>query len=271
MKLFISSDIEGTCGITHWDETDYDRGGLWYEYFREQMTKEVVAACHGANNANVTEIRVKDAHDSARNIIPTELPLGVCISRGWHGGYSSMVSGLNEGFDALAFTGYHSPAYDSGNPLSHTMTLSADEILINGERTSEFLIHSYIAAMLGIPVIFLSGDENLCRSAEAKIPGIVTVATNRGVGNGTVSIHPALAEQLIREGMEKAVRACAETGGKNCLLALPESFDVKIKYKEHPKAYRNSHYPGAELVDEKTIRFYATEYREVLRLFQFVL
>ena len=274
MKLFISCDMEGTCGITHWDETDYDRGGRWYDYFREQMSREAAAACLGAQSGFAVHggggsIRVKDAHDSARNIIPAMLPAGVEIHRGWSGSHLCMVSGLEEGFDALAFTGYHSAAHDGGNPLSHTMVTNVDEIRINGERTSEFLIHSYIAAMLGIPVIFLSGDENLCRTAEAKIPGITTAAVNKGRGNGVVSLQPAQAELLIKEGMEKAVKKFLDTRGEDCKLALPPSFDVTVKYKEHPRAFRNSHFPGAELTDEKTVRFASGDYDAVLRFFHF--
>ncbi len=78
MKLFISSDIEGTCGINHWDETEIGKPG--YDRFTREMTREVRAACDGAlssgcfQNAETDEIRIKDAHDSARNIIPEELP-----------------------------------------------------------------------------------------------------------------------------------------------------------------------------------------------------
>ena len=41
-KLFISADIEGTCGITAWEETDAK--GRNYDYFCERMTAEVSAA-----------------------------------------------------------------------------------------------------------------------------------------------------------------------------------------------------------------------------------
>ena len=44
MKLFISSDIEGTAGIVNWKET---KPGDQYGYFAGQMTKEVAAACEG--------------------------------------------------------------------------------------------------------------------------------------------------------------------------------------------------------------------------------
>ena len=46
MNVFLSADIEGTCGITDWAETErstpYD-----YNYFKKQMTFEVKAACGG--------------------------------------------------------------------------------------------------------------------------------------------------------------------------------------------------------------------------------
>ena len=36
-RIFISADIEGTCGIAHWDETEL--GKAEYEPFRRQMTR----------------------------------------------------------------------------------------------------------------------------------------------------------------------------------------------------------------------------------------
>lgn len=63
MKVFISSDIEGTTGITTWDETE--KNAPSYGYFAAQMTKEVNAVCTGALEAGADAILIKDAHDSA--------------------------------------------------------------------------------------------------------------------------------------------------------------------------------------------------------------
>ena len=43
-RIFISSDIEGTCGIAHWDETELNKPD--YAYFRQQMTSEVAAEAY---------------------------------------------------------------------------------------------------------------------------------------------------------------------------------------------------------------------------------
>ena len=44
MNVFISADIEGTCGITVWPETERSTPQD-YEPFQKQMTREVRAAC----------------------------------------------------------------------------------------------------------------------------------------------------------------------------------------------------------------------------------
>ncbi len=46
MKIFLSADIEGITGVTHWDETEM--GQAEYAAAREQMDAEVAAACEGA-------------------------------------------------------------------------------------------------------------------------------------------------------------------------------------------------------------------------------
>jgi D-amino peptidase len=257
--------MEGTSGIAHWDETDYDRGGRWYEYFRLIMSAEVAAACSGAHDGGARHIRVKDAHDSARNIIPSERPSYAELNRGWSGHPFCMVSGVEEGFGALAFTGYHSPAHSAFNPLAHTLTTDLDEITINGIRASEFLIHSYIAAMLNIPVIFLSGDMGICEEAKTLIPGIVVVPTNYCRGNGVSSNQPQASQQLIHDGMKRAV----ENNGVNCIPKLPSSFEVTVKYHVHHHAYKNSFYPGTTQVGEKTIAFSSDNYWDVMRFFHF--
>lgn len=120
MKIFLSADMEGTCGIVSWPETERSTP-MDYAPMQKQMTREVSAACTGALSAGAKEVLVKDAHDSARNLDPAGLPRSTRISRAWSGDLLSMMSGLNqEHFDAVIFTGYHAWAGCPGNPLSPT-------------------------------------------------------------------------------------------------------------------------------------------------------
>ena len=266
MKIFISSDIEGTTGITNWDETELNKPEN--SYFLKQMTKEVAAACEGAVAAGAQKVLVKDAHDSARNINPEALPELVTIMRGWSGDVYCMMSGIDtDTFDVVLFTGYHSGASSDGNPLSHTMNTQNEYVTVNGEKLSEFMLNAYIAGYFGVPVCFISGDKALCESAKKLIPGITAVAVNEGKGGATISIHPNLAVKKIREGVQAALQG----DYRSCKVTLPEEFTVEIHFKKHADAYKKGSYPGAELIDTKTVRFFCTDFMDLLRFIHFVL
>lgn len=266
MKVYLSADIEGTCGIADWAETE--RAAMDdYRPFAAQMTAEVAAACEGAAAAGAEEIVVKDAHDSARNLDGSKLPRHARLFRGWTGDPLCMMAGLDGGeFGAALFTGYHAWAACGGNPLSHTMTTQCDQVLLNQMPASEFLINAYTAGYYGVPVPFLSGDTALCNFARNLIPRIVTVAVNEGWGGGVLSMHPQAAVEAIRAGAEEAVRRAAD-----CPVPMPDYFTSSIRYRDHKDAYRRSFYPGARLEDDKTISFGTDNWYEMLRFYHFVL
>jgi D-amino peptidase len=265
MKVFISADIEGVTGVTHWDETNLDKSVSAASC--EQMTAEVVAACQAALEAGASEILVKDAHDSGRNIIHSKLPHEARLIRGWEPHPFMMMQGLDETFQAAAFIGYHSRAGTNTSPLAHTMTGSIVHITVNDRDASEFLLNTYTAAMLKLPVIFVSGDKGLCEEVIGLNSAIGTVAVKEGVGDSTISIHPDLATIQIKEGMAKALKGDLS----KCLVTLPDHFLVDIQYKAHTKARVYSFYPGANLKDPLTVRFEHTDYYEVLRFLYFAM
>jgi D-amino peptidase len=230
------------------------------------MTDEVVAACEGALNAGATEIFVKDAHGTGRNIITSRLPEEAKIIRGWSGHPFSMVQELDETFYATLFIGYHSRAGSDANPLAHSFSTHIDYINMNGIFASEFLLHTYAAALVDVPVVFVSGDEGLCWDVSALNERIQTLSVNSGVGNSTISMHPKLAIKKIREGVETALRGNVVL----CKISLPERFTVEIRYKDHSKACQASHYPGATRARSHSITFETTDYFEILRMLLFV-
>ena len=264
-KLFISSDFEGTAGVAHWDETE--KGKDLYEHFARQMSREVAAACEGALSAGYEDILVKDAHDSARNIDPSMLPIQARIFRGWGRHPFSMMAGIDESFDGVVFTGYHSAAGTNANPLSHTMNGRNNSVKINGELCSELMMNCLTAAYVGVPVYCVCGDKGLCQWIQSINGNIETVPVSEGFGNGSISIHPDLAVQRIRETVEKAV-------GKDkadCMFPLPEHFHVEINFREHYRAYDGGFYPGATQVDEKTVAYDSDDWMDCLKFFHWVL
>jgi D-amino peptidase len=264
MKVYISADIEGTTGITHWEEAD--KTHPTYQEFRERMTDEVVAACEGAIEVGAKEIVIKDAHGSGRNIIAARLPDCAKLIRGWSGHPFCMVQELDQSFDALLFVGYHAKAGSDDNPLAHTLRLRVAHLKINGEIASEFHMHAWAAASVKVPSVFLSGDSGICADAQRIAPGIVTVPVSRGIGPSTMSIAPNLAKRQIQAGVANALRG--DLGTRR--FVLPKHFTLEIKYTTPVDAYRASWYPGAKLAGARIVQFESENYFEILRAINFM-
>ena len=266
MKVFLSADMEGTCGIVSWPETERNTP-FDYTPMQKQMTREVAAACRGALAAGAEEVLVKDAHDSARNIDPMGLPRGIRMNRAWSGDLLSMMSGLNqEKFDAVFFTGYHSWAGCPGNALSHTMNGRNNRVILNGVYCSEFLINTYTAGYFGVPVAMVTGDKALCEFAKELIPAITTVPVNEGRGGGVTSLHPEEAVERIEAAAKDAVQKAAQ-----CVVPMPEHFHMELEFVKHHMAYSQHFYPGADRKEDKTVCFDADDWYEILRFCHFVL
>ena len=262
MRVFISADIEGVTGIAHWDEADKSKGD--YRIYRAQMQAEVRAACEAALEAGATAIRVKDAHASGRNLDPRDLPVPVELVRGWAPTPAMMVQEIESGFDALMFIGYHDCAGSGGNPLSHTLTNKITEMRVNGQPVAEFHLHTWVAAVSGVPAVFLAGDAAICGRVRAFDERIRTVSTNTGRGDSVLSRHPEVVLAEIREGVAAALAAPAP------LCELPERFVLEVDYKDCRRAWRNALYPGASLTSDRTVRFETTEWMEAMRALEFI-
>ncbi|RLA10357.1 MAG: amino acid amidase [Gammaproteobacteria bacterium] len=265
MKLYISADIEGIAGITHWDEAGKNMPE--YQEFREYMTREVVAACEGALNANVADILIKDAHGSGRNIIASQLPECARLIRGWSGHPFNMLQQIDQTFDATILTGYHSKAGSETNPLAHCFRGYIDYIKLNGELASEFLFNAYVSALVNVPVVFVSGDKGICEDVKMFNENISTLAVSEGIGASTISITPDLACKKIRAGVEKALKQ----DFSSCRIDLPENFEIEIKFKDPVSAYKASFYPGMKTGDSQAVIFETRDYFEVMRMLLFVI
>jgi D-amino peptidase len=263
MRVYLSADIEGSTGIAHWDEAEKQHAD--YAWFRSRMNDEVAAACHGAILGGATEITVKDAHASGRNLIPDRLPRPARLIRGWSGHPYQMVQELDDSYGAIGFVGYHSPSASGGHPLSHTLTGKFSLIEVGGRRMSELALFSTLAAVHRVPTAFVSGDGRLCDEARERFPAAVVVESGRGVGHSTVARHPEDVLAELRAGVAEAVRKAPT------LRAEPPvgPFELEVRFRVHHDAYKASHYPGAALVADDRVRLLAAEWVDVLRALLF--
>lgn len=265
MRVFISADIEGTAAT--FARAECNSAESVYRKYADIMSREVAAACEGALAAGATEIVVKDAHGGANNIDVEMLPRGVRLIRGFSGHPYGMAEGVEGGFDAAMFVGYHSAAGSPGNPLSHTIRGSMNYILLNGRRTSEFMLYSGAAALEGVPSVLLSGDKALCDESKELVPGLFTVYTKEARGVTVLTKTPAEVCDELRAAAEQAVKNRANIA----LPKLADHYEVEINLKDHTHAYRVSFFPGMEQKDAQTVVYHTDKLFDVLRMLRFVL
>ena len=266
-KLFISADIEGISSTTKW--TDTIPAERDYPKHAEQMSEEVLAACEAALEMGFEDILVNDAHGPGTNIDIFRFPKQVRFVRGWEGHPMEMVQGIDhDPFDAAAFIGYHSESGSMGNPMSHTLTLKNNGVTINGLPGSEFLIYSWAAASVGVPTVYPSGDRALCEWSKQQMPHLTTTAVKEGFGGSTLSVSPKNAVSMIHQDMKTAL---GRENFSECLVSLPDQFDVEVRYRDHTDARRLSYFPRVTQKDNLTLCFSSRDYFEVLRTLLFIL
>lgn len=256
MKVLISVDLEGITGSTSWESTNI--GDVQFPAVAKQMKAEALAAVNGALDAGADEIYIKDAHDSGLNIDITGFPRQCRFIRSWASCPESMIAGIDPTFDAVLYVGYHSPAGSDQSPLSHTMNRGNNYVKFNGEICSEFLMHAYLAEEIGVPSVFISGDEGICNHAESYFPNISTCAVKKGSGNATINITPEEACEKIRLGVKEGI-----LNRSKCHIKLPESITMEIYFKDHNRAKYASYFPGMEQTGPYTVSYTGKTVRDV--------
>lgn len=267
MKVFISADIEGVAGLATFEESRMEDIPAYNKAVIE-MSREAAAACRGAMKAGAAETYVMDAHGAGRNIILEYLPKETKLIRGIANDPYSMIGGIDKSYGAVMFIGYHDAAGSDGNPTSHTISSKViREIKINGELAGEMHIFLYAAAYLGIPTVLVSGDNEICRKAKKMNNNIFTIGTKEGKGNAISTIHPELAQELIEERAEKALKEDLN----KYKIELPKHFEIEVSYAKHFDALNSSYYPGVMQTAPHAVKYESDDYYEILRFLFFTI
>jgi len=261
-KIYISVDMEGITDVINWKETEF---GDDYQYYRTLMTKEANAAIEGALEAGASEIIVRDAHNSARNLIPDLLNKKAMLIRAWSGAPYDMMEGIDNSFDAVIMIGYHAKAMTVNATLDHTMDGNILDLIVNNISLPEAGWNGLIAGYYSVPVIFISGDKAICEQSKSIFGKINTVAVKKAIGEASINFHPEVSQELIRKG----VKASVSTINKFKPLKMKPPYIIQIYFKHEEKASKLSYYPNAERVGTHGVQFVSDDFFEIMRFFNF--
>ena len=206
MKIYISSDMEGTAGVVDWNQCVGP--STEYEHYRRLLQDEVNASIQGALDAGASEFLVNDSHSSMQNLFPEQLLGGARYLSGRHKPMY-MMQGLDSSFDAVFFVSYHGSMSSEASALSHTYNPRAiSDVWLNGEVTGESGINALVALGHGVPVVLITGDDTTAEEARVFSPDIRSAVVKDSVTRFAAnSMHPSQACDLIRTASAEAVHA----------------------------------------------------------------
>lgn len=230
MKIFISSDMEGTAGVVDWEQVR--PGSPAYASFTELLTAEVNAAITGARAAGATEFLVNDSHGRMANLRPDALAgRASYLSGRFKPRY--MMEGLDASFDGVFMVSYHGSMLADGSVLSHTYFPGAiAEVCLNGVVVGEAGVNALVAKHYGVPVLLVTGDDTTAREAASVCPGVRTAVVKRSVTRfAAESLHPAAACELIEEQARLAVAGVA--GAPLPAIELPAELRVRFHTSDY--------------------------------------
>jgi D-amino peptidase len=262
LKVFISVDLEGICGVINWDETS--QGGPDYPLFRKLMTQEANAAIEGALAAGATEILVRDSHGSGRNILPDLLRPEARLLRDWTYGPLSMMEGIDKSFDAVIFVGYHARAGTPDAVLKHTMTLSIYDVILNGKKMPEAGFNGAIAGYFGVPVVLVSGDQAIAQQAKELFGEVEAVVVKEAIATAAIMLSPVRAQGLIRTKTTAALKRLKDF--KPYKLNPP--YNLEVVYTDESMAVKASWIPGAVRTGARSVSFTSNDFMEMLKLWR---
>jgi D-amino peptidase len=262
MRVYISIDMEGIAGVVHEDQTDpvEARHAGEYNRFRRLMTNEANAAIAGALEAGATGVLINDSHWLMRNLLAEELnPRAELLSGGPK--RLSMVEGIDGGFEAAMFIGYHARAGTRHATIDHTYTSRVYEARINGEPVGELALNAAMAGVHGVPVVLVSGDQALAAEAKALLgTGVETVIVKQSVGRFAArSLAPAVACERIRAGAVAALKR------KHEAYTLKPPIRLEVDFIVSQMADMAELVPGSMRTGGRSISYTGDDYREVFR------
>jgi D-amino peptidase len=265
MKAFISVDLEGMPYVVIPGHLNL-KGSL-YDEARRIATRITLIAADELSNNGVDDVVIADSHGPMVNLLVDDLPEYVEIVRGYPRPLS-MVSGV-EGCQIAMFLGYHAKFGTARSTFDHTYSSrSINSVEVNGILASEFLLNSYVAGELGVPVVLVAGEAQLLIDDVKKYaPWAETVPLKHSMSRlSAKSASPARIERDMRASIRKALARYKK--GKVEVLVPKKPVRISINFLATHFADAAELLPSAERIDGLRVEYTARNMVQAYRVFE---
>ena len=246
MKIYITTDLEGVCGVYRFEQTR-EYGTPANIEARHLLMGEVNAAVCGAFDGGAKRVVVRDGHNGAKSFFPEELDERAEMVMGRFGS-RGMV--MQQGFDAAILLGYHAMSNTEGGILCHTQSSRTwDNYWINGELAGEIRQSSISLGAYDIPVVMVTGDDKTVKEAKDLLgDDIITVQVKQGLSReGALMYSPKKARAMIREGAKEAMKIISK------VKPYKQEFPATIRWQFLNSDIVTNYKGDAKRIDDRTL------------------
>jgi len=256
--IFLITDAEGVGGVCRQDQTDPKD-----QEMRQLLTGEINAAVEGFLAGGADEVIVWDGHDGSQTLSTltihpkAKLLIGALPA--------SML--MERRFSAVAYVGQHSRADVRGGVMAHSFnSLGIQNMLLNGKPVGEIDVIAAMAGHFGTPAIMLSGDQAAADELHAIVPQAEVAVVKEGIGRyACISLSATAARDVIREAARRSVPKIGSI--KPYIVSGPVTLQVEYTTRNSLPVGAEAR-AGAEVLDDRTIRFHGKDVLEVWRLYR---
>lgn len=256
--IFLITDAEGVGGVCRQEQTETKD-----QEMRQLLTGEVNAAVEGFLAGGAEEVLVWDGHDGSQTLSTLTIHPKAKLLMGALG--PSML--MERRFSAVAYVGQHSKANVRGGIMAHSYSsLGIQNMLLNGKPVGEIDVIAAMAGHFGTPVIMLSGDRAAANELHEIVPNAELAVVKEGIGRYTcISLSAASAREAVREAARRSVSKI----GSIKPYTVPGPVTLQVEYTTRNSLPADAELrAGAEVLDDRTIRFRGKDILEVWRLYR---
>ena len=262
MKVVICTDIEGVAGVVDFPTQAYG-DGKYYEEAKKLLTAEVNAAVDALVEEGIDDIIVNDGHGPGGIHFPSLHPAAK-LAHGRPMAPRYIRNEIFREYDVTMMIGQHAMMGVQDANLNHTQNSRIIEwYKLNGRLIGEIAQWSLASGALGLPMIFLSGDEAACREAEELIPGITTAAVKKGLSRSyAISLSQVESHRRIREGVRQAIQKQRTNPLPPLHFSGPYVLEKRFLFSNDID--RTEMNPMYERIDERTVRLKSDDILKII-------
>ena len=256
-RILILCDLEGAAGVVDFQLQTY-ADARYYDQAKKLATLEINALVDGILDTGPAQVVVLDGHG----------PGGVDYEE-LHRDASMMIGRplplpwIDASYEAQFLYGHHAMNHVATGVLCHSWSSGLiSNCWLDDELIGEIGMNCALASEVGVPTVFVSGDDATVEEGKRYVPEVIGVSVKQGLSRtSAISLSPLKARDLMREGGRLAM----EKIGQVTLYCPPPPYTFRTEYISAETADARAKQPGVERVSTHAVEVKAETLLDIMK------